>query len=297
MFSLSETEREKIDITTYKSNLSDLATLKYFQLVYKEGLKFNFSSINISNIHIGYLIQEVEVVAPPRNMHWNHIIVKKTISNTHFYDSYQWAEVTRFASSCLLYNHTSEEGFSSGWSGIGPKVPYGCWFLRYPGTGIYVNVGRTITAKTRYELMLKLDLKPDKDTCTPDNLKCPDDKEFCGAALKLGYDSIQANHYGSFRGYTMPELVMCNGQCATVPFNTTCPPGIVLKTGMNGHKSCTCNDKFKILNCGKKRKEMKKCRVQLNEYAGKRRKSCFLLSNTITDSPTIIKISVILYLE
>eukprot|EP01041_Mallomonas_annulata_P011447 gene11447-23940_t len=238
-----------------RRNLHDPATIKYFQHVYEDDV--NISSINISNIIMGYLIQKVQIVAPPNNMRWNHIIAHRSISS-HFYDSHQWAEVVRFPTPCLIEGHISEEGFSSGWFGIGPKVPYGCWFLRYPGTGIYVNVGRTIKAKTRYDLMTKLDIDPGLN-CTPTNLECRNDEGFCGAALKLGYDSIQVNHYGSFAQYTLPELIICTGKCATVSYNTTCPPGVELRRGLHASKPCTCDDNFKMLNCGNLRNEFKEC--------------------------------------
>ena len=36
-----------------------------------------------------------------------------------------------------------------------PQVPYGCWFFRLAGSGIYVNVGRTLVVTQRWDSLTK----------------------------------------------------------------------------------------------------------------------------------------------
>ena len=47
------------------------------------------------------------------------------------------------------------------------------------------------------------------------------------------------------------ELVICNGLCMTVPFDTACSPGVDFKQIIDNRilKSCTCNNTYHALNC------------------------------------------------
>ena len=78
---------------------------------------------------------------------------------------------------------------------------------------MFVNVGKTLVAKSRPELhnMLKI-------TCSrrgKSNCFVEGDKNYCTRALILGYDSIQLDtveHYPPpFGEMFSPELIICSG--------------------------------------------------------------------------------------
>ena len=101
------------------------------------------------------------------------------------------------------------------------KVPYGCWFNHAMGSGIYVDVGRTLTG-TVSRLLEELGLHPttgcllDGLNRTFDNVLNCIDKYYCSRALALGYDSVQI--------VDRQEIVICSGMCATHRFDGACPP-------------------------------------------------------------------------
>eukprot|EP01041_Mallomonas_annulata_P016849 gene16849-34982_t len=135
-------------------NLIDSAALHYFRIIYGEDM--NISSIDTRNIQMTYIRQEVDIEWPHQNRAYRfHFNSKKMMKKSNFYQNNQWAEVIRTATVCLVPGRavSSDEGYSTGWDMKGSKVPYGCWFLRLSGSGIFVNVGKTIIARTRKELM------------------------------------------------------------------------------------------------------------------------------------------------
>lgn len=203
----------------------------------------------------------VEVAYPNWQM-TNHYMSKSAFSvDIHYeesrrgipikYDSYSWVEVHHFASNffpsfgTIPYN----EGYSTGYMYTAhidnySYVPYGCWFHVIKGTGVFINIGKTLAIEDNVELFKYLDL--DSHGCI-EGVDCGEleyvDKYLCTKALQLHYDSIQL-----FRD-NLNELIICSGNCAQIPINSSCPD-IPLRGGFNHSKSCDCNDKFSLMNCG-----------------------------------------------
>lgn len=183
---------------------------------------------------------------------------------------YEWVEVTRSATPCIyhwfkdpigvetegkkLIEYEYYEGFSRGWPdpdifNRNPK-PYGCYFHMLRGTGIYINVGKTLVAMNRTNLYQLLNLSCVDASClmTPDHVLCP-------AIIALGLDSIQIYNSQKER---FAELIFCTGNCSTDAVRTACPP-VELRTGINATKLCFCNASFPILNCNNKLTDVTDC--------------------------------------
>jgi hypothetical protein len=93
------------------------------------------------------------------------------------------------------------------------KVPYGCWFNHALGSGMYVDVGRTLRG-TVSRLLEELGcLLGDLNRTYDGGLT---DKYYCSKALALGYDSIQI--------VDRQEIIICSGMCAMHRFDGACPP-------------------------------------------------------------------------
>jgi len=159
-------------------------------------------------------------VAPRRSLTSHH---QAFANNT-------WVEVHRKTMS-------GAHGFHEGGNKMadGRIQPYGCWFHVMKGTGVFLNIGKTMVMDRK---KLHRD-SSSKEWCA--DSKCPD-------ALANGYDSVQ--YISGWHG--MHELVMCSGQCATEPLLSTCPP-VELRTGLKADKQCTCMENLQILNCGDQR--------------------------------------------
>ena len=109
------------------------------------------------------------------------------------------------------------------------------------GTGIYVNVGKTVVAYNRSHAYSLLGLPCSGGPHCYD----PNDYEVCSKVLEKGYDSLQIfnSHDGRYS-----ELVICSGRCSDEPVKSACPP-LDLRTGWNATKLCRCNSTYPILNC------------------------------------------------
>eukprot|EP01041_Mallomonas_annulata_P003260 gene3260-6451_t len=226
----------------------------------------------------------------------NNLAFRKQSTGFVNYNDYEWAEVARMATSCNTKDSVEYEGYSSGLLKNKNKTSYGCWFHRYRGGGIFVNVGKTIIARTRKELMMKLHIP---NCGNQANCNHSYDYEYCSHALRLGYDSIQIITMGHYNRTQRPELILCSGQCGTVTFNTSCPPGVELRTGVNGSKSCTCDDSIPIMNCGYSSPSVthKECNRYTSSVTEMKRKTCFLLGDSISHSPVNNTNITILYLN
>jgi len=157
------------------------------------------------------------------------------------------------------YGDCGEKAYAS-WApkyvNCGVKVPYGCWFNLVRGSGIWVNVGRSLRAFTRGEVYDTFGIPYKSILCdasfcdVPLNDGHPGDRLFCQNALERGYDSIQiARAHGS----ASPELVICSGDCRTRPLVGACPP-LELRTGKSTRptdETCQCDDRAntRVLNC------------------------------------------------
>ena len=212
-----------------------------------------------------------------------HII---TFDNKAYYEQkghydYEWVEVTRGSTSCHINYYEDpvgieteekkklEDSYSEGFSKGFPRdvnfstrtpQPYGCWFYMLSGTGIYVNIGKSLVAHKRSNALQMLGLP------CPDPPHCyfgPDDFNICIKVIEKGYDSMQI-----FESHdrNVHELVYCTGNCATQSVNTSCPP-LELRTGWNGTKKCSCSENYPILNCNNKITDVTDChKIQTEKY-------------------------------
>ena len=146
------------------------------------------------------------------------------------------------------------EAASPTWDG-----PYGCWFYHARGSGIAINVGRTLHYLTRAEAGAALNVTCSDQYC---NRAAPMDKLWCSRALAAGYDSIQVARSHEAE---IPELIICSGECGTQPLVSPCPPvplrrwnysntTMVNSSNANAmeEQRCACSDAAQevALNCG-----------------------------------------------
>eukprot|EP01041_Mallomonas_annulata_P003199 gene3199-6314_t len=216
--------------------LPDPSTLTYFKFVY--GQDANTSLIDVNLIDMIYLHKGTHIVKSGQNEYWDrgHYISRNELQKIAFYRDYEWAEVIRESTLCRHPSLYIEEGYSKGLKKGKVKVPYGCWFNRFRGSGIFVNVGKSLIAPSRKNLTLQFGIR-DCENETSLNCRKINDNVYCAFALKLGYDSIQVDSFEEFGTYRRrPELVICSGKCATVSFTTSCPPGVELRTGLDATK-------------------------------------------------------------
>ena len=167
----------------------------------------------------------------------------------------EWVEVQRSSTTCLwqylsrndsTYASKYFEGLSYGfplWAypaefKARTLQPYGCWFYMLRGTGIYVNVGKTLVQYSRAEATNFLNITVNYGTA---------DYYFCRKLRSVGYDSLQI--FNSHKPF-LHELVICSDECTTKKITSSCVP-IELRTGWNATKSCICNETYPILNCNK----------------------------------------------
>ena len=165
--------------------------------------------------------------------------------------SYGLAEVFRLIDPASWWT----EGLSSGWANrssmidASRRVKYGCWFFLAPGSGIFLNVGRTLAAHSREELRHLLKLPPKQPTDFSDN-------DLCTGALREGnYTTLQIggrHDNGTWatswavREQAPPELVLCAGDCITEESRSPCPGVPLLQP--NG-SPCECSAEAVTLNC------------------------------------------------
>ena len=141
--------------------------------------------------------------------------------------NHTWVEVTRRAS--------LREG----------QHGYGCWFhLLLPpygrGTGVFVNVGRTLVFEGFNEA---------RNALRPHNATCGNDCLEAQTAHERGYDSVQMLH-GKVHNH--PELMVAREAClnSARPFGTCPPRGIEMRSGWDARLPCACTDDGEWLNCG-----------------------------------------------
>ena len=148
-------------------------------------------------------------------------------------------------------------GFSRGEGG-----DYGCWFWPMRGSGIFVNVGRSLCAGSKANAATMLQVEPHDHT-------------FAAALWKQNYSSLQilkgATDYGGrrrgFHVKTSPtfEIIHVGPGCFTPGPNVSntsrmkvirpivgpCVSAAVpLRTGWNATQSCSCDEiATPLLNC------------------------------------------------
>ncbi len=135
---------------------------------------------------------------------------------------HEWLEVTRWGSV------NWQEGLVTR---NGQQVTYGCFFSTRQGTGIFINVGKTMVFETHAATQSAFGEVKD---------------HFCPKVLKMGFDSIQILHSWD---NDAPEVVFCSGRCATQLLTAACPP-LKLRTDLNHNLPCKCDNRMAGLNCG-----------------------------------------------
>ena len=211
-----------------------------------------------------------------------------------------FVEVMRFGTPCMA----AAEGLSAGFEGdcgegytkMGrpelsscdskksppAQVGYGCWFFFSEpvlqrstygslfkvteGSGVAVNVGKSLRVDTRVQASRALGL-PCADPPLCERPGTVQDKLYCERAVHLGYDSIQfaRPHIACLTPECMrtqhnlnpPEIVICSGGCMTQRVGGACPPsGVQLRrVSSDGYAQdlgpCRCSDESDVLNCGR----------------------------------------------
>ena len=233
----------------------DLSWREYVEYVYDTKEYVDKKEINFL-----YAKLPIEVQSP----HWEHKkplnMLDRDWGDTYFqlksrpYADNSWVEVSRYSTSYLNRFRGLKpewtEGLGTGYPRVGftDKIPYGCWFNMAKGSGISVNVGRTLVATDKYKSTLFKELRLTSMGCLPSLSSSSSstatvtannslitssdhsttasstfntsrfcyDRFLCTAALALGYDSIQL--------IDKSELVICSGACATQVLRDTCPP-------------------------------------------------------------------------
>jgi hypothetical protein len=156
----------------------------------------------------------------------------QSVRNRTFYANDSWVEVFRVESSV-----TPEGNFD--------RYPYGCWFWPMPGSGIFINIGKSLRAQGTGHAV--------------DVLGIPrHDLYFANATRAAGFDSLQVlmgqtnlgGHKSRFHvqtGHTF-EIIIANGACMTETIYGACAP-MELRTGWDASLPCNCSIDSPILNC------------------------------------------------
>lgn len=141
---------------------------------------------------------------------------------------------------------------------------YGCWFWPMPGSGIFVNVGRTLVFESRRAAAAEFDRIFGFGK---------HDNSFAHSARLLGFDSLQILS-GSLEMYnvrTAPffELVLAYDGCFDDKYVVgPCPP-VPLRTGARAGLPCECADHAApIINC--RSHCVVNCRPHRNRTSGTR---------------------------
>ena len=98
------------------------------------------------------------------------------------------------------------------------RLNYGCWFVHSPGSGIWLNLRKTLRGGDIADMRRLLGLPTHFSDGTP----YQSNRLFCERAVALGYESI----YWHIHGWV--EVVACYGGCATQRVKGACPPIPVL---------------------------------------------------------------------
>lgn len=129
---------------------------------------------------------------------------------------------------------------------------YGCWFWPLSGSGVWVNVGRTLVAGNAYDANRLLR----NESSSRDNF-------FANGTRALGFDSLQilrgqGNYGGSKSRYHMRtepafEIVVasggCDGSSETHQEARACVP-LPLRAGWSAERPCSCDESATpFINC------------------------------------------------
>ena len=176
---------------------------------------YRYGDVDIKLVQLGYpnwrmTTHDIYMQAFAMDPHYQE---SRRGTTTILYPSYSWVEVNHFSSNFFLafgivpYNEGYSTGFAkTAYIGNYSYVPYGCWFHVMKGTGVFINIGKTLAIANTTELLSYLGLN--SQGCI-EGVDCNGlpyvDKYLCSKALELNYDSIQLS--GDF----INELIMCSG--------------------------------------------------------------------------------------
>ena len=134
--------------------------------------------------------------------------------------------------------------------------PYGCWYFVAPGTGVSVNIGRSLSFDSRQHASDYFDTM--SDNARWNGMGWSDDTAWCTVALERGFDSIQVNvdsapyvHHESRTDRGMVELVVCSGRCATEELCGSCPPAEVRIAPIGNGTEASCDERSSMMNNGR----------------------------------------------
>lgn len=152
----------------------------------------------------------------------------------------EWVEVMRYAAT------VTSVGVDGG--------AYGIWFWAMPGSGIFVNLGKTAVFSQK-KRALKWAREQNASAIPCENMgTCKDhsDTRVCAAAMQRGYDSVVMNDVYRFATHcsstpsSIVEIVLCTNATALQPPCSPCP-GLPLRRA-NG-RTCQCNNASSVLSC------------------------------------------------
>lgn len=161
------------------------------------------------------------------------------------FPDHAWVEVARYA------ERTSYVGSDGG--------GYGVWYWLLPGTGVSVNIGRSVRFADKREAIHWANTHHPRNTTLKcmefDNDSCDThpDALFCAAARHHQFDSVIVRRdwvkFGHVSGShsDVIELILCP---PTEPPEQvlSCPPSIEHRLA-GGHSRCTCNATGELLAC------------------------------------------------
>ena len=160
----------------------------------------------------------------------NHLFVGMQPRPRTFFRNHTWVEVIRVG-----------QGSKSG----APPF-YGCWFWPLTGSGLWVNIGRTLTVAT------PRDAGPE----------VRHDLQFANATVERGFDSMQVMYgqrnlggikqrYHMLTGPTM-ELILASGRCySAAPLEKNACAPVPLRAGLRAEQPCECSEEAApFINCG-----------------------------------------------
>ena len=159
----------------------------------------------------------------------------------------EWVEVARTRA---WRNDVERATFPEG------SKQYGCWFIVARGTGVFVNVRRTLVLQTRSVV----DTAAANLTLTPfgtvwNEIPRYVDWQFARGTRSGGYDSLQIL-YGNPHPFGKPtrpvsELILVDKGCMSgkEPLPDACAP-VEARGGWHADRPCQCVEGRPVMNCG-----------------------------------------------
>lgn len=126
---------------------------------------------------------------------------------------------------------------------------FGSWMYYAPGSGIYFNLGKTISFNNHIDsVKYFLNKEPMNITCSLFDLCVPYFTDIFKEAKKQGYNSIQYLNHDKFLrcGNTAIEIIDLNGIGAYTCGNKN---NINFKSGWMGKNNCICDNNKMSANC------------------------------------------------